>query len=57
MAGVTSTEVKKIAEELTQRSKEASTAKEKDKLQVLYWLKQEKAPAIKVISFHALKLH
>jgi len=46
MAGVTSTVVKESAEELTQRLKEATTAKEKDKLQVLYWLKQEKAPAL-----------
>jgi hypothetical protein len=50
MAGVTSTVVKESAEELTQRIKEATTAREKDKLQVLYWLKQEKAPAIKVIA-------
>ncbi|NCQ84766.1 MAG: hypothetical protein GPJ00_09815 [Microcystis aeruginosa W13-18] len=50
MAGVTSTVVKESAEELTQRIKEATTAREKDKVQVLYWLKQEKAPAIKVIA-------
>jgi transposase len=50
MAGVTSTVVKESAEELTQRIKEATTAREKDKLQVLYWLKQEKALAIKVIA-------
>jgi hypothetical protein len=46
MAGVTSTVVKESAEELTQRIKEAITAREKDKLP----LKQEKAPAIKVIA-------
>ncbi|MGV2387809.1 MAG UNVERIFIED_CONTAM: hypothetical protein LVR29_04150 [Microcystis novacekii LVE1205-3] len=45
MAGVTSTVVKESAEELTQRIKESTTAREKDKLQVLYWLKREKAPA------------
>jgi len=49
MAAVTSTVVKESAEELTQRIKEATTAREKDKLQVLYWLKQEKAPALEVI--------
>ncbi|CAO5052740.1 Helix-turn-helix domain-containing protein [Microcystis aeruginosa] len=50
MVGVTSTVVKESAEELTQRLKEATTAREKDKLQVLYWLKQEKAPTLKVIA-------
>ena len=50
MAGGTSTVVKESAEELTQRLKEATTAREKDKLQVLYWLKQEKAPALKGIA-------
>jgi transposase len=37
-------------EELTQRIQEASIDKEKDKLQVLYWLKSEKSPAIKAIA-------
>ncbi|MBE8995487.1 IS630 family transposase [Microcystis aeruginosa] len=32
------------------RLKDATTAREKDKLQVLYWLKQEKAPTLKVIA-------
>ncbi|MCU7244746.1 MAG: hypothetical protein NT917_16835 [Microcystis aeruginosa WS75] len=46
MAGVTSTVVKESAEELTQRIKEAITAREKDKLP----LNQEKAPTLKVIA-------
>jgi transposase len=50
MVGVTSTVVKESVEELTQRIKEATTIREKDKLQVLYWLKQEKAPTIKDIA-------
>ncbi|MCA2686082.1 MAG: hypothetical protein IM504_17390 [Microcystis sp. M038S2] len=46
MAGVTSTVVKESAEELTQRIKEATTPREKDKLP----LNQEKAPTLKVIA-------
>ncbi|CCI16065.1 hypothetical protein MICAF_1750003 [Microcystis aeruginosa PCC 9807] len=41
MAAVASTVVKESAEELTQQTKEATTPREKDKLRVLYWLKQK----------------
>ena len=50
MVGITSTVVKETAEELIQLIKLTTTDKEKDKLQVLYWLKQEKAPAIQTIA-------
>lgn len=50
MVGVTATEVKESLEDLTERLKEAKTEKEKERLQVLYWLKQEKAPKISAIA-------
>lgn len=50
MAGVTSTIVKESLEEIGQRLSQASKPIIKERLQVLYWLKQEKAPSISNIA-------
>ena len=50
MAGVTSTIVKESLEEIAQRLSQASKPIIKERLQVLYWLKQEKAPSISNIA-------
>lgn len=50
MAGVTSIEVKESLEELTQQLCQVKTSCAKERLQVLYWLKQEKSPSIKAIA-------
>jgi transposase len=50
MAGVTSIVVKESLEEIAQRLSQASKPIIKERLQVLYWLKQEKAPSISNIA-------
>jgi transposase len=50
MAGVTSIIVKESLEEIAQRLSQASKPIIKERLQVLYWLKQEKAPSISNIA-------
>ena len=50
MVGVTSTEVKESLDDLTQRLRQAETPTSKERLQVLYWLKQENAPSISAIA-------
>lgn len=50
MAGVTSIEVKESLEELTQQLCQVKTSSAKQRLQVLYWLKQEEAPSISAIA-------
>ncbi len=50
MVGVTSVQVKENLEDLTERLRQAKTLKAKERLQVLYWLKQEDAPSISAIA-------
>lgn len=50
MVGVTSIEIKESLEELAEQLRQAKTASAKERLQVLYWLKQEKAPSISAIA-------
>ncbi len=50
MAGVTSVEVKESLEALATRLQQAKTPKEKERLQVLYWLKQDNPPSILTIA-------
>ena len=50
MVGVTSTEVKESLEELAGRLRQADTISAKERLQLLYWLKQENAPSISAIA-------
>ena len=50
MVGVTSIEVKENLDELTTQLRQASNLKIKEKLQVLYWLKQPQAPSISAIA-------
>jgi transposase len=50
MAGVTSMIVKESLEEIAKRLNQASKPIIKERLQVLYWLKQEKAPSISNIA-------
>jgi transposase len=50
MAGVTSIIVKESLEEIGRRLSQASKSIVKERLQVLYWLKQEKAPSISSIA-------
>ena len=50
MVGVTSIEVKENLDELTTQLRQASNSKIKEKLQVLYWLKQPQAPSISAIA-------
>ena len=50
MVGVTSVQVKESLEELAEKLRQAKTFKKKERLQVLYWLKQENAPKINAIS-------
>jgi len=49
MAGVTEIEVKESLDDLAERVRQAKTPT-KERLQVLYWLKQENAPSISAIS-------
>jgi transposase len=50
MVGVTSVQVKESLEELAEKLRQAKTLKKKERLQVLYWLKQENAPKINEIA-------
>jgi hypothetical protein len=50
MVGVTSIEVKESLDELTKRLSQAKRPSNKERLQVLYWLKQENAPSISLIA-------
>ena len=50
MAGVTSIEVKESLDELTQQLCQVKTPSAKERLQVLYWLKQDNAPSISAIA-------
>lgn len=50
MVGVTSIEVKESLDDLALQLRQAETASAKERLQVLYWLKQENAPSISVIA-------
>ena len=50
MAGTTSVEVKESLEALAARLQQAKTLKEKERLEVLYWLKQDNPPSILMIA-------
>lgn len=50
MAGVTSIEVKESLDDLAEQLRQAKTPTAKERLQVLYWLKQENAPSISAIA-------
>ena len=50
MAGVTSIEVKESLDELTQQLCQVNSSSAKERLQVLYWLKQDNAPSISAIA-------
>lgn len=50
MAGVTSIEVKESLDELVQQLQKVETPRDKERLQVLYWLKQEQPPSIGAIA-------
>ncbi len=50
MAGVTSVEVKESLDELVQQLQQVETPTDKERLQMLYWLKQEKSPSIGAIA-------
>ena len=50
MVGVTSIEVKESLDELTQQLCQVKTSSAKERLQVLYWLKQDNAPSISAIA-------
>uniref|UniRef100_A0A832H873 Helix-turn-helix domain-containing protein n=1 Tax=Oscillatoriales cyanobacterium SpSt-402 TaxID=2282168 RepID=A0A832H873_9CYAN len=50
MVGITSVAVKESLDELTSQLRQAKTLKEKERMQVLYWLKQENAPSISAIA-------
>ncbi|MBM0741811.1 helix-turn-helix domain-containing protein (plasmid) [Phormidium sp. CLA17] len=50
MAGVTSIDVKESLDDLAQQLRQAETPSAKERLQVLYWLKQENAPSISAIA-------
>jgi transposase len=50
MVGVTSIKVKESVDELVERLRQADTPTTKERLQVLYWLKQEKPPSISAIA-------
>lgn len=50
MAGVTSIQVQESLEDLAERLRQAHKPRIKERLQVLYWLKQKKAPSISAIA-------
>lgn len=50
MVGVTSIDVKESLNELSEQLRQAETPSAKERLQVLYWLKQDKAPSISAIA-------
>lgn len=50
MVGVTSIEIKESLDDLAEQLHQAKTPSSKERLQVLYWLKQENAPSISTIA-------
>lgn len=50
MVGITSIQVQESLDYLAQRLRQAQTATTKERLQVLYWLKQDSAPSISTIA-------
>lgn len=50
MAGVTSVEIKESLEEVRQLLRQSKAPKDKERLQILYWLKQENPPTIGAIA-------
>ena len=50
MAGKTSIQVKESQQELEQRLRKTQSSREKERLQVLYWLRQKNAPSIVAIA-------
>lgn len=50
MAGVTSVEVQESLDELTEGLRQVEDPRQKERLQVLYWLQQENAPSISAIA-------
>lgn len=50
MVGVTSIEVNESLADLGEQLRKAKTQSSKERLQVLYWLKQENAPSISSIA-------
>lgn len=50
MVGVTSIEVQESLDDLALQLRQAETPSAKERLQVLYWLKQENAPSISAIA-------
>ncbi|NJL22827.1 MAG: helix-turn-helix domain-containing protein [Leptolyngbyaceae cyanobacterium SM1_3_5] len=50
MVGVTSIDVKESLTDLAERLRQAELPTDKERLQVLYWLKQENAPSISAIA-------
>ena len=50
MAGVTSIDVKESLADLAAQLRQVETPTAKERLQVLYWLKQDKAPSISAIA-------
>jgi len=50
MVGVTSIKIKESLADLSDRLRQADTQTAKERLQVLYWLKQDKAPSISAIA-------
>lgn len=50
MAGVTSINVKESLADLAAQLRQVETPTAKERLQVLYWLKQDKAPSISAIA-------
>lgn len=50
MVGITSIKVKESLTDLTQQLRQAETSTAKERLQVLYWLKQEHPPSISAIA-------
>jgi transposase len=50
MVGVTSIEISESLDDLAEQLHQAKTPSSKERLQVLYWLKQENAPSINTIA-------
>ena len=50
MAGVTSIDVKESLDDLAEKLRHVETPTNKERLQVLYWLKQDNAPSISAIA-------
>jgi DNA-binding transcriptional ArsR family regulator len=50
MVGITSITVEESLDELVQQLQQVETPRDKERLQVLYWLKQEQPPSIGAIA-------